>query len=223
MTRTANARLAGATFLAYIALGIASLVLFSQAAGTGEPAQRLAALASHLAPARASLVLGLSTGFVALALGVALYGLTQQVDPHIALLALSCRVVEGAMAAVGTMLSLALLALASGQVAVDPQIRVGLGTLLLSSDQWLTTVSATFFAVGSTFFCYLLLRGRVIPVLLARIGLGASVLLVVGLPARAIELIPSSLAMWMWLPMLLFEVPCGLWLLFTKTLSATEA
>jgi hypothetical protein len=46
-------------------------------------------------------------------------------------------------------------------------------------------VTATFFAVGSTLFSWLLLRGRMIPVPLAWLGVLASVLLVVLLPLEA--------------------------------------
>src|SRR5712691_3715900 len=44
--------------------------------------------------------------------------------------------------------------------------------------------SPTFFAVGSTLFCWLLLRGRMIPAALAWLGVLASVLLVVILPLQ---------------------------------------
>jgi hypothetical protein len=43
-------------------------------------------------------------------------------------------------------------------------------------------MSAILFAMGSTLFSYLLLRGRTVPVPLAWIGVVASLLLVVGLP-----------------------------------------
>ena len=54
-----------------------------------------------------------------------------------------------------------------------------LAAYLLRDDAALT---ATFFAVGSTAFTYLLLRGRIIPTPLAWLGFVASVLLVIGLP-----------------------------------------
>lgn len=63
--------------------------------------------------------------------------------------------------------------------------------------------------MGSTLFSYLLLRGRMIPVALAWLGVVASLLLVIGLP---LQLFGSSrsfagLVGWlMWMPMLVFEV-----------------
>jgi hypothetical protein len=76
-----------------------------------------------------------------------------------------------------------------------------------------TVVGATLFAIGSTFFCWLLLRGRMLPRALARIGVIASVILIVGLPLQLGGLLGAPLTMMMWMPMLAFEVPGGLWLL----------
>ena len=76
-----------------------------------------------------------------------------------------------------------------------------------------TLVDATLFAIGSTFFCWLLLRGRMLPRALAWTGVVASVILVVGLPLQLGGLLGAPLTMLVWLPMLAFEVPAGLWLL----------
>ena len=69
--------------------------------------------------------------------------------------------------------------------------------------------SAIFFSIGSLFFCWLLLRGRMIPIALAWLGLVASVLLVVILPLQLAGLFggsmswSSSITWIVWLPMLL--------------------
>jgi hypothetical protein len=82
-----------------------------------------------------------------------------------------------------------------------------------------TIVSATFFAVGSTIFAWLLLRGRMIPVLLAWFGVVVSVLLVVVLLVQRAGLFggavnwSSSVAWFIWMPMLVFEVALALWLI----------
>jgi hypothetical protein len=76
-----------------------------------------------------------------------------------------------------------------------------------------TLIDATLFAIGSTFFCWLLLRGRMLPRALAWTGLVASVILVIGLPLELGGLLGAPLTMLMWIPMLAFEVPAGLWLL----------
>jgi hypothetical protein len=78
---------------------------------------------------------------------------------------------------------------------------------------WNTIIGATFFAVGSTLFSWLLLRGRMVPVPLAWLGVLASVLLVVGLPVQLAGFFGGPVFGLMWLPMLVFEVALALWLL----------
>ncbi len=79
--------------------------------------------------------------------------------------------------------------------------------------------AAIYFAVGSTIFSWLLLRGRLIPVMLARLGVFASLVLVIILPLQRVGVLGaatgwSSSAAWIiWLPMLAFEVLLALWLL----------
>ena len=78
---------------------------------------------------------------------------------------------------------------------------------------------AIYFAVGSTLFCWLLLRGRMIPVGLAWLGVIASALLVVLLLLRTAGLFgpganwSSSLTWLTWLPMLVFELTFAVWLI----------
>lgn len=78
--------------------------------------------------------------------------------------------------------------------------------------------SAIFFSIGSLLFCWLLLRGRLIPGALAWLGLVASALLVVVLPLQLAGLLAdmswSASVTWLvWLPMLVFELVLALWLL----------
>jgi len=158
MTRRANARVAGVTFLVYIAAGIASMAL---------------ARRPHVVD-----VLSLVTSLSALVLGVTLYAITREEDRDLAMLALTCRVVE---------------AIPSG----------GRG--------------AFFFAVGSTIFCWLLLRGRMIPGALAWLGVFGSAFLVVVLPLQRAGLFASATTWYsgitwvMWLPMLAFELTLAGW------------
>ena len=152
------ARVAGATFLIYIAADITSLALAGWTNVTD--------------------VLSLLTSFSALVLGVTLYMITREQGPALAMLALTCRVLEAV----------------SGEAAF-------------------------FFAVGSTLFSWLLLRGRLIPVALAWLGVIASALLVVILPLQLAGLFggptswSASVTWLIWLPMLVFELVLALWLL----------
>lgn len=162
---TTYARVAGFTFLFYIAAGMTSLSL-----GNESQIVDLLYFLQNLS---------------ALVLGVTLYLLTREHGPALALLALTCRIME----------------------AVHDQ-------------------SEIFFAVGSLLFCWLLLRGRVIPNGLAWLGVVASALLVVILPLQLGGLLAStswasSITWIVWMPMLAFEVPLSLFFLI-KGIAAPE-
>lgn len=210
MTRTTNARVAGATLLIYIAVGVASLVLFGRAtAGEGTEA-KLASIAQHATEVRLAVLLALLQGFCALVLAATLYALTRGVDRDLAMLGLTCRVVEGVTGVfVARTLGLLWLANAAGADAADGAH--ALGAFLLRMGAW--NAGATFFAAGSTIFAWLFLRGRMIPAALAWLGVVASVLLVVVLPLQLAGFLGGTVAQLVWLPMLVFEVGLALWLL----------
>ena len=212
MTRTTNARIAGFTFLAYIAAGITSMVLFGQATSAEGIAAKLAGIAQHTTGVGIVILLDLVQCFSALVLAVTLYAITREQDPDLAMLGMVCRVGEGLLGATGIPSTLALvwLATATGADAPDTGAAHALGAYLLQGS---VAFTATFFAVGSTIFSYLLLRGRMIPIPLAWLGVVASVLLVVALPLQVAGFLHGRLISLEWLPMLAFEVPLALWLL----------
>jgi hypothetical protein len=76
-----------------------------------------------------------------------------------------------------------------------------------------------YFAVGSAIFAWLLLRGRMIPVALAWLGVTASVLLVMLLPLQIAGFFGgprawSSPVTWaVWLPLLVFQLTLAVWLI----------
>jgi hypothetical protein len=212
MTRTRNARIAGFTFLFYIATAFPSMVLLERASSGEGIAAKLASVAQHAADVRVAVVLSLLGCFSALVLAVTLYAITREVDADLAMLALTCRVAEGVISgiAITETLGLLWLATATGANAPDPGAAHALGAYLLREDM---AVTATFFTVGSTLFSYLFLRGRMIPVALAWLGVLASVLLVVGLPLQIADVLRGSITQLMYLPMLAFEISLGLWLL----------
>lgn len=154
-----TARVAGFAFLFYIAVGITSMAVGSEA--------------------QTGALLDLLMSFSALTLGVTLYALTREQGPVSALFAMACRVAE---------------AVQYGE-------------------------SAIYFSVSSLVFAWLLLRGRLIPIKLAQLGMVASALLVVILPLQLAGLFGGSMAWtssvtWLvWLPMLVFEVTLAFWLM----------
>ena len=91
-----NARLAGFMFLFYIVTGVANMVVFNQATSGAEgTAATLASIAQHAATMRLAAMLTLLSFFDAVVLAMALYALTRDQDPDLAVLALCCRVSEG--------------------------------------------------------------------------------------------------------------------------------
>jgi Domain of unknown function (DUF4386) len=215
MTRTTNARVAGFTFLVYIAVALPGMVLYNRATGGEGIAAKLAGIAQHASDVRVAILLELAGCFCALVLAVTLYAITRDEDPHLAMLALTCRVGEGVIGAASLPGDLGPLWLATvaGADAPDPAAAKALGAFLLKLPDWSMPISATFFAVGSLLFAYLLLRGRMVPVALAWLGVLASILVVVCLPLQLVGILGGPITRLMWLPMLAFEVPLGLWLL----------
>jgi len=215
MTRRTNAAVAGSALLLYIAVGVTQMAaLGDTTAGEGAAAQ-LASMAQHAAGVRVDVVLGLLTCFFALVLAVTFHAITRDEDPDLAMLALTCRVAEGVVGGLFLPLTLGLLAVATATGADRPEAGAAsaLGSFILTARSWAPTIAASFFAVGSTLFSWLLLRGRMIPTPLAWLGVVASVLLVVGLPLRLLDVLHGTPAALLWLPMAAFEIPLGFWLI----------
>jgi len=219
MTRRTNARIAGFTFLVYIAATITSMVLFARATGGEGVAAQLATIAENATDVRLTILLGLIGNFSALVLAVTLYAITREQDRDLAMLAMTCRVAEGiAGMDVSKMLGLLWLARGTDATELDPGAAATLAAFFLKMEASFNA-SAFFFAVGSTIFSWLLLRGRMIPVTLAWLGVLASILTVVCFPLQLVGLLGSPVASFMWFPMLLFEVALALWLI-TKGVAA---
>jgi hypothetical protein len=191
VTPALNARVAGATVLVYIAAGVSGMAV---------PLNGLL-----------TVILSLVMCFSAIVLGVTLHALTRDVDPDVAFIGLACRVAEGIL---GAMFLSATIALRTQSAAGESDPGAHAVSAWVASARSLNIiVVATFFAVGSTLFCWLFLRGRIIPVALAWLGLLASILLVVALPLQLAGILRGPVAQAIWMPMLAFEVPLGLWLL----------
>ncbi|MDB4906134.1 MAG: hypothetical protein JWO05_918 [Gemmatimonadetes bacterium] len=215
MTRTQSARLAGFAYLSYIAVAFPGMLLFGRASAGVGGAERLASIATHAPDVRLAALLSLLGCFAALMVAVGLYGVTRDEDHELATLAMACRTGEGIIAGVMVvaMLGLLWLATARGSTAPDAASANVLAMLLIKVRGWSESTSATFFAVGSTIFCWLLVRGRMIPVPLAWLGLVSSALLAVLIPLELVGITNGNVIGWMFLPMGGFEVVAGVWLL----------
>ena len=215
MTRRTNARVAGFAFLIYIAVALTGMVLENRAASGEGAAAKLASITRQASGMRVAVVLELLGCFCALVLAVTLYSITRDQDPDLAMLVLVFRAAEGTIGAVSISMPLGLLwlATATGANAPDPAAASTLGAALLNLESSTSILTAAFFAVGSLVFSYLLVRGRIVPALLAWVGLLGSILVVVGLPLQLVGILHSPVTDVMWLLLLAFEIPLGFWLI----------
>ena len=123
-----------------------------------------------------------------------------------------CRVSEGALNAIYMLATLSVLWIATNAGNGDAASNT-LAALLLRIQSWSMTITATFFVLGSTIFSWLFLRGRLVPIPLALLGLFASLITTVGLPLQLVGLLSGRPIEMMWWPMLLFEVTLAFWLI----------
>lgn len=224
MTRNTNARVAGFTYLFYAAVGVCIEALMHQARGAEPGAAELVRIGQHATNVRLSILIVLLECVSALVLGVTLYGITRDQDHELAMMVLVCRVAEGVLGMFNIPNYLGLLWLAhpgGGAAAPDIATTNALRTLLLMPVPTVP-LGTIFFAVGSTIFCWLLLRGRMVPVSIAWLGLFASGLLAVLLPLQLAGFSTGPLHGYVqWVPALIFQIVLALWLLIKGV--ATQA
>jgi hypothetical protein len=217
MTRTTNARIAGFTYLFYAAIGICGDLLMHHAVGVEGDAATLARFGEYATDVRIDILIKVLEAFSAFVLAVTLYGITRDEDHELAMLGLVCRVAEGVLGSLNNIpgyLGLLWLAKAGGGTDVPdiPTTNALRAFLLMPGPS--VPLGAIFFAVGSLIFSYLLLRGRMVPVSIAWLGVFASGLLVVVLPLQLAGFSTGPLTgYYEWLPALVFQVVLALWLL----------
>ena len=215
MTLKSNARLAGLMFLIYIATGIPEMIFYSRATAGGNPSARLASIAAHLSDMRIATILAMLTIVDALLLAVALYAITRSIDRDLSLLALTFRLIEAATNTIPAIAKVGLLAVVTAgasTTAADAAAQHAIAAFLLKIGGWTMPIGATMFAIGSTIYCWLFLRARSIPQWLSWLGIAASILLVVAIPLQGVRLIRGGFNA-TWIPMFIFEVAIGIWLI----------
>jgi Domain of unknown function (DUF4386) len=214
MTRKTNAKVAGVTFLVYIAVAMLAMILHGRAARGEDVVAQLTSIGEHAFYLRWATVFDLLCGFSAIILGVTLYALTRDVDADVARLGMVFRVAEGIVGGISVQGGLGLIWLSEAlrDSKTNTEATNTIAAWLLG-ENWTFLVSATFFAAGSTAFAWLFLRGRMIPVALAWLGLIASVLVVIALPLQMAGVLPGSVVQVLWIPMAAFEVPLAIWLI----------
>jgi hypothetical protein len=216
MSRRSSARIAGIAFLLYIVVAMGGMVLSRQAAAGSDPAAKLASIAQHAGQARLAALLELAGCYCALVLAVTLFVITRDVDRNLALFVMAFRVAEGVVGAslMPRSFNRIWLATASGPGAPDAASVNALAAMLFKLPEWGFEIAGSLFAIGSTVFAYLLVRGRLVPAWMGWLGLVGSILVVVVVPLQLLDLVHSPITDVVWLPLLAFEVPLGFWLIF---------
>ncbi len=98
----------------------------------------------------------------------------------------------------------------------------------MSRDRWrdLTRPDDLFgqfcFVVGGFLFAYLLLKGQLIPRWMAWTGVITIGLQLLCVPLYVATMLPGKIVSLLWFPILLYEVPLGVWLILRGTLTTAH-
>jgi hypothetical protein len=169
----------------------------------------------------------LATYVIDVVLIAALYVVLRPVDQSLALLAALWRVVETAVLVVVTLADFDALRILSGADrlrAFAPDQLQTMAALTLSGHGTGFTVGIVFLGLGSTVFGYLWLRSRYVPRALAMLGVLASLL--AAIVAFGLLIFPeliSIVSLSYQIPLGVFELALGLWLLFRGLPQGTVA
>jgi hypothetical protein len=165
---------------------------------------------------RLSIVGDLVTYILVMVLTWALYVLLRPVNKNLALLGAFFRLSELAVLCIATVNSLVVLRLLSGAAYLKTFEQDQLRSLVMLAYQTQglgMSVGFVLLGFGSAIFAYLLLRSRYVPKVLAGLGIFGALLLSIG--TLAVILFPGlgAIGMTYMMPMGLYEVGLGFWLL----------
>lgn len=182
----------------------------------GDPAKTAENIIASEQLFRLSIVGDLFTYILVMVLTWALYILLRPVNRNLALLGAFFRLSELAVLCMATVNSLLILKLLSGSgylKTFEPGQLQSLVMLAYNAQGLGMTVGFVLLGLGSAVYAYLLLKSRYVPKVLAALGIFSSLLLALG--TLAIMVFPDldAIGMAYMMPMGLYEVGLGLWLL----------
>lgn len=214
--RTA-AKLVGFLYLFTMATSIVGFCLRGRLLVLGDSVQTARNIAASERLYRISIVSDLLTLAGVLILVWALYVVLKPINRNVALLAAFFRLVENAIVAVITLSAFAVLALVSGgdylRAFDAKQLQALVYTLAIRVHGAGFNIGFVFLGFGSTVFSYLWFKSRYIPKTMAAWGIFSSLLLAI--VTLAIMVFPSLevLGLSYMMPLGIYEVGLGLWLL----------
>lgn len=147
-----------------------------------------------------------------------LYVILRPISQHLAMLAAVMRFIENAIAAACFVnVFLVLRVLTSDAVylqSFDPEQLQVIARLYIAAQGFGTQVIFVFLGIGSSIFAYLWLKSRYIPKSLSILGIVGSLLLAIcGLANIVFPTLTTTLGMAYMVPLGIFEVGLGIWLL----------
>ena len=210
MTLRNDARLAGVLYLSYFVFTMASVIIYGNAVTGADILQRLTSMSRTLTEVRVTVLFDLLQVICALGLAVTLYRLTNGVDKTLAMIAMLFRVGEGLLGTTSIAGKLQLMRLAA-QVQDHAADATLLGNYVSIRPD--AEFSEFCFVIGGFLFAYLFLRGRLIPSLLAWIGVITIGLQVICLSLQIAGFVDESIVDKIWFLILCYEIPLGIWLI----------
>lgn len=212
-SRTTFARIAGALYALVIVIGIASVGRIEAfVASGGDAAATVRAVAENATQIRWALVGELSMYAMVVALAVALFVLLREADRNLALLAMTWRLAEAivgaVLAIVATALPLHLAATSDGSA-----VRDALVPLLIEANPIGRDVVLLFMGLGAMLFFVLFWRSKLVPRVLAGLGLltyGSMIVLTV--VSLLVPGLSEDAKLWVYAPGGIFELVFGVWL-----------
>jgi hypothetical protein len=215
--RRLAAKAVGLLYLIQMATGVFGQYVRDQLIVRGDAAKTAQNIINAERLFRLSIAGDLITYILVIGLIWALYILLRPVDKNLALLGVLLRLVENAILCVATVNSLVVLRLLSGAdyLTTFPANQLhSLATLALSAQGVAMSVGFILLGLGSTVFAYLFLKSRYVPKTLAFFGIFSS--LVLAVVTLGIMVFPAlaGLGLTYMLPMGIYEIGLGLWLLF---------
>jgi len=214
------AALAGFMFLASLLVPLLNWVLvFSRLVAAGDVLATSRNILAHDLLFRLNIVSELLTSVVVAVLGLALYVMLESVHRHLALLALSLKLIEATLWAVIALAHVSALLALGGRVSsteLQPgQVRALVG-LFLDAHMPATAIPGVFLGLSSVVFLSLLFRSGYVPRALAAFGVLSYALVfaydltLLVAPSYATLIAVQAVG---WGPSVLFEVVIGPWLL----------
>ncbi|MGH7240142.1 MAG: DUF4386 domain-containing protein, partial [Candidatus Saccharimonadales bacterium] len=200
MTQRNDARLAGIIYLSYIVFTMTSVIIYGHAVAGTDILQRFSNMTRMVTEVHISILLDLLQVICALVLAVTLYRLTYRVDKTLAMIAMLFRAGEGLLGAssIGGKLQLMQLATTVQDHAANTAL---LGNYVFNKPD--ADFSEFCFVIGGFLFAYLFLRGRLIPSLLAWLGVVTIGIQAICVPLQIAGFLRESVVDKVWLLIML--------------------